>query len=1831
MPGLGTGLQTEGANGHGNAVKGVKWAHDAADTSTLGRGLSMFGSVKSSDLMSRLKKAMSPEELQAAFQRREAALTVAKAQAARDWTPEYIPPTLIPTLQQQAKGQLLRKAAQVSSAMILSAGLAELIDAGMNVARFNFSHGDHEGHGAVLERLRKVAADKGKILAYALDTKGPEIRTAMLKDGKDIMLTAGQEVEVTEILDDKRLLGRVMNDHKLGQRKNCNLPGVLVDLPVLGPKDVEDVQQFAAKHKMDYIFASFVQSADDVIFIRKVLQEADAPDIKIICKIESQAGLANFDDILAVADGIMVARGDLAMEIPPEKVALAQKMMINKCQVSGKLVICATQMMESMIDLPSPSRAEETDVANAVFDGTAVRPQYSTLPGQPADPIALTKWGKAAKLISKYRPPCPIVAVSDDESVLRGLAGYYGIYPVKGLLLDGMKMLEVTGPEGNADISPVVTTENLDPFVGNTTHWRVSVSINKKLLVEHSPASFRAMKIIATLGPATWTPQAMKQLLLSGVDLVRFNVKHQTPAENQVLLDMWREAAAQVDDGKLKVKVTEVLTPTSVKGEALNNHTLQEMQLVQIKHAYRHQPTVLSARDREDIRFAALNQVDYLSVPFVRTPQDVLEGGPLVKIVAQIDAPAAIRNYDEILKVADAIMVSRTNLGMMIAPEKVPLAQKWLVQKARLASRPVMVAGQLMEGMAVSPRPSRPEITDVVNAVYDGADAVVLMQETSRGQFASACVETVAQIITDAEGGLDYASNYAFINRFTPKPLPTIEAGDADSDQLVLLSGPDNAPFLDVELFNSAQVGLDLITAPVQSPRKTKIICTLGPSCWSEAGLAELIDAGMNVARFNFSHGDHKGHLEVLQRLRKVIEEKKADHVACLLDTKGPEIRTAMLKDGKNLELKADQEVEVVAVGADYVTWEGYLDEATGRAVIGLSYDKLCRDVKAGGRILLADGSITIKVKEIIDDKRLLGVCMNSKSLGQRKNCNLPGVLVDLPVLGPKDVEDVQQFAAKHKMDFIAASFVQNADDVRFIRKVLDEAGGQHIQIISKIESWHGVINFDDILAVTDGIMVARGDLAMEVPSEKVALAQKMMTSKANVAGKFVITATQAFHYIHEFTDKPMSTRQAVLANVSKNVVDTDAGAATGLIPATEVPMIRYKVAPGGTGETTSSKSLANTGKVTSMAALASAFGASKQQQQQPMIALPEKKQKAYWEKTTSLRTTAIALDDILQTEESTPRKTKIICTLGPSCWSEAGLAELIDAGMNVARFNFSHGDHKGHLEVLQRLRKVAEAKGANIAYLLDTKGPEIRTAMLREGKNLELKKDQEVLLVAVGHEYKTWEGGLNPQTGVAELGISYEKLATSVSPGNIIKVADGSLSIEVTQVLDKKRVMGIVGQNKNVNLPGVHVDLPVLTSKDIDDLVNFAVRYKMDFVAASFVQSGDDVRFIRFVLDRSGGGNIKIISKIENEAGLENYDGILSVTDGIMAARGDLAMEVPSEKVALAQKMMITKANIAGKFVITATQMLESMTSNPLPTRAEMTDVANAVFDGTDAVMLSGETAGGAWPTLAVATMASIVTNAEIANSYYSTCAFMIEWMLYLSLHQYYKNDGTGIPAAEALCSKPIKSNWSMRHKVIKLWVSKRLSQDHTTKPFSRLEAMACAVCQSVTDANAQLVVVISATGESPRLISKYRPFVPQVVVTADSEVCRESTIHFGQYGMLVPLLSDATELALHAMDWAAEKGLWNGLGGVLVVSGHYEANSDMMPRLQVFEVAAQSATAVEAEKHLREEVGELRVMSVGLDASEESLREFSEKLERRVSSSGPRTPLRRQFSKAT
>merc|ERR1711972_519869 len=472
-------------------------------------------------------------------------------------------------------------------------------------------------------------------------------------------------------------------------------------------------------------------------------------------------------------------------------------------------------------------------------------------------------------------------------------------------------------------------------------------------------------------------------------------------------------------------------------------------------------------------------------------------------------------------------------------------------------------------------------------------------------------------------------------------------------------------------------------------------------------------------------------------------------------------------------------------------------------------------------------------------------------------------------------------------------------------------------------------------------------------------------------------------------------------------------------------------------------------------------------------------------------------------TPDSFKRKCKIICTMGPACWEPPMLEKLISAGMNIARLNFSHGDHEMHGATVAKIREAAKKfPDKQVAILLDTKGPEIRTGFFREdvGKSIESKQGQDLKLVT-DYSFK------GDSTCIA---LTYEQLPTSVKPGNTILMADGSLSLKVkecgpdwvmTEVMNNCKL----GERKNCNLPGVKVDLPVLQEKDKNDLINFGIPQGVDFVAASFVQSAEDVKLIRNTLGLRG-RSIKIISKIENEEGLKNFDAICEESDGIMVAHGDLGMEIPPEKVFLAQKMMIARCSMLGKPVVTATQMLESMTGLPRPTRAEASDVANAVLDGTDCVMLSGETAGGAFPLNAVTIMRRICEEAESVVEYDS---------LYQGLRQVTMQRFKTVTAVESVCSSAVKAT---------------------------------------IDANCPLIVVLTETGHTARIIAKYRPRAAILAITASDTCARQMQCIRGVVPVLTASFVGTDSVITKALARAKKHGMAKSGDCVVAIHGQRE-----------------------------------------------------------------------------
>ncbi|MBF8983344.1 pyruvate kinase [Lutibacter sp. B2] len=449
-------------------------------------------------------------------------------------------------------------------------------------------------------------------------------------------------------------------------------------------------------------------------------------------------------------------------------------------------------------------------------------------------------------------------------------------------------------------------------------------------------------------------------------------------------------------------------------------------------------------------------------------------------------------------------------------------------------------------------------------------------------------------------------------------------------------------------------------------------------------------------------------------------------------------------------------------------------------------------------------------------------------------------------------------------------------------------------------------------------------------------------------------------------------------------------------------------------------------------------------------------------------------------------RKTKIICTIGPASQEKEVLRELFERGLNVARLNFSHGNHEEHKERIDTIKEISEELGMSVAIMLDTKGPEIRTRRFNK---------PEILL----EEGKPFTITTRDIVGDETIGsVTYEELCNDVVPGNTILIDDGLIELEVLEVQDTEikcliKNTGIVKDNKGINVPGVKIKLPAITERDRNDII-FGIEQGIDFIAASFVRKSEDVLAIREILEAHNAADIQIISKIENQEGVNNIEKIIEVSDGIMVARGDLGVEIPTEQIPLVQKTIIKACNAVGKPVVTATQMLDSMMRNPRPTRAEVTDVANAIFDGTDAIMLSGETAAGKYPREAVKTMANIAMSAE-----------------------------------ESLDYKAI-----LREKAV-------------GKENSITDAVSHATCNTAQDLGASGIITATSSGYTARMVSKFRPKAPIIVATTSEKVMRRMAIIRGAY----PVLVESGHSTDEVFDLSVKKSLKAGLikSGDLVI----------------------------------------------------------------------------------
>ena len=471
-------------------------------------------------------------------------------------------------------------------------------------------------------------------------------------------------------------------------------------------------------------------------------------------------------------------------------------------------------------------------------------------------------------------------------------------------------------------------------------------------------------------------------------------------------------------------------------------------------------------------------------------------------------------------------------------------------------------------------------------------------------------------------------------------------------------------------------------------------------------------------------------------------------------------------------------------------------------------------------------------------------------------------------------------------------------------------------------------------------------------------------------------------------------------------------------------------------------------------------------------------------------------------------RRTKIICTLGPAVDDEKMIRKLIQNGMDCARFNFSHGTHNEQAERIARVRGVSTELGVPVALLLDTKGPEIRlgdfatgSVILKEGQNFILDTDKE----AYGD--------------ATHIGITYDKLAKSVVQGTRILIDDGKIALKVSQIKGTKVVCSVinggkVSNHKSINVPNVSIPMPYLSPVDKEDIL-FGIEQKFDYIAASFVRCADDVRRLRKFLRDNGGEGMRIISKIENGEGVRNLDEIIVESDGIMVARGDLGVEIAFKKIPALQKVMINKCNEAGKIVVTATQMLESMTQNPRPTRAEVSDVANAIYDGTTAIMLSGESAAGDYPTEAVKTMAEIAETTEESLDY----------------SRYFVRD--------------------------------HMKMEHT---------VANAVCASAYSAasylDAEAIVVVTKSGRTARMLSDFKPTAPIIAVTMEEEGARLLKLAWGVKPVAAERMDTPEALFDYALKKAKETGLVHKGSIVIVVTSSDIENNNINDVMRICKI---------------------------------------------------------------
>ncbi|CAK9098233.1 unnamed protein product [Durusdinium trenchii] len=1343
------------------------------------------------------------------------------------------------------------------------------------------------------------------------------------KPGTPLLLEDGiMEVKVVEKCSETELKVVVIRGGKLKARKGVNVPDVEIDCAALTEKDIEDAEYLLQLDPpIEYICVSFAQKGQDLQELIDIMDRLKVPADKrpkICPKIEKPQAFTNIEGIIAKSQALMVARGDLGVELGLNRVPFAQKLLIQRAKQAGLFVITATQMVESMIENPVPTRAEVSDLMNAVWDGTdAVMLSGEAATGKfPCEAVmaeaSATREAETVK--HRLQKACPYVAI-DSRLPLR---------PPRALNC-GMAL--------------------------------------KRQETDHNK---RKTKVVASLGPASWSEEMIPKMIQAGADIFRLNCSHRRGGDFERVYPLIRKAAQELgrkveclgdlqgpkfrvgelasdpiplkdgdvlefgickddsdlirpgritmkptieqnalvkactpgtplllEDGIMEVRVVEKLSDTELKVKVVRGGKLKARKGVNV-------PTVqidcaaLTEKDIEDAEY--LLQLDppieYICVSFVQKGQDLQE---LIDIMDRLKIPqdGALTNIEGIIAKSQALMVARGDLGVELELERVPFAQKLLIRRAKDAGLFVINATQMVESMIEQPIPTRAEVSDLQNAVWDGADAVMLSGEAASGRYPCALADITCadlmlcqseSVMAEADAALEAES---VKHLFVPQVFDDYVVDEANKPR-----------------------ELD------DSKRRTKVVASLGPSSWSDEMIQKMILAGTDIFRLNCSHRRGGDFERVYPLIRKHSKELGVN-VACLGDLQGPKFRV-------------------------------------GELLGCMVWNALVEACKVGTVLLIEDGLMEVKVTEKISNTELKVEVIRGGKLKARKGVNVPDLEINCAALTSKDIEDAEfLLQLDPPIEYICVSFVQKGQDLQELIDIMDRLkipAERRPKICPKIEKPQALTNIDGIIAKSQALMVARGDLGVELGLNRVPFAQKLLIARAKQAGLFVINATQV---VESMINNPVPTR-AEVSDVCNAVWDgADAVMLSGEAASGNFPLEAVMAEASAAREAESVKHRlrracppVESGDVVP-----------------PMlhVNMGNKKQET---------------NDAL-------RKTKVVASLGPASWSEEMIPKMVAAGTDIFRLNCSHRRGGDFERVYPLIRKAAQDLGRKVECLGDLQGPKFRVGELA-GDPIELVNG-EILEFGIS---KDDNDNIRPGRITMKPTLEQNALIAAAKVGIDLLLEDGIMKVNVVEKLSntelKVKVVrgGKLKARKGVNVPDVEIDCAALTAKDIED-AEFLLQLDppIEYICVSFVQKGQDLQELIDIMDRlkiPQERRPKICPKIEKPQALTNIDGIIAKSEALMVARGDLGVELELERVPFAQKLLIRKAKDAGLFVINATQMVESMIESPVPTRAEVSDLQNAIWDGADAVMLSGEAASGKFPCEAVMAEAEAALEAE-------------------------------------------------------------------------------------------------------------------------------------------------------------------------------------------------------------------------------------------------------------